>query len=180
MILTSAAIALLCFVLSLFAIVIVNIFKNERSGGEAMIIELGRQAKISFVVWSLCFLFFAVMFVLLLNKNYAVPAAADFAYGIMVYLIFSFIYLIIYNFASRSISATLLEIIDDSPGDKLTSDEVKKIYGIENKYQTELGWMLDSGLLVKSRDHYKNTPMGSLGAKTAILVKKILKLGPGG
>ena len=106
-------------------------------------------------------------------------AIISFIYGIVLYSFCSFIYLSFYYFVNRSVSATILEIIEFSPK-KLTSDEIKEIYNIEKKYQNELRGMLEGRFIIKEGDYYRNSFKGKLFARIAKLTKDYLKLGPGG
>lgn len=171
--------------LSLFSYLLITFFKRARNKKEQPIFGLMREAKLlSSICLIYLFVYSVIYFALmknadiLLNKfNFiAVPEAFGSVYGIAFYSFLSFLYLTFYYLIGRSISATLLEIIDKAPGGRLTLNEVKKIYAIEKKYQNELKGMLDGGFIVKEQDYYKNSFKGSLYAKMAHLIKRLLKL----
>jgi hypothetical protein len=134
------------------------------------------------------FLFFLAFFFnhgpgrldIIIDKLSAMLGVFAFIYGIVFYLILSFIYLALYYLVDRSVSATILEIIDNSPERKLTCDEIKKIYSVENKYQTELKGMLEGGFIIKELDYYKNSLKGSIYARIVRRMKAFFKLGAGG
>ena len=89
-------------------------------------------------------------------------------------------YLTFYYFVDRSVSATLLEIIEKSPPEGLTSGDVKRIYDTERKYQRELNGMLEGRFIIKEGNYYRNSLKGRIYARIARLTKSLLKLGPGG
>ena len=89
-------------------------------------------------------------------------------------------YLSVYYLIDRSVSSTLLEIIENSPEGKLSAKQIKQIYGIENKYHSELKGMREGGFITEKSGCYRNSLKGRLYARLAWLIKIIFKLGPGG
>lgn len=157
----------------------------RRNKKEPVIIELIRQAKLLLCIWAFSFFVYTLIFFIpiekfstLVNKSNFMAVSEDFGfiYGIGLYLILSFLYLTFYYLIDRSVSATILEIIDKAPAGRLSLDEVKKIYNIDKKYQSELSGMLEGGFIVKEQDYYKNSSKGSLYAKIAHFIKSLLKL----
>ncbi|MCX5694708.1 MAG: hypothetical protein NT014_06295 [Candidatus Omnitrophica bacterium] len=187
MILKSIIIAGTC---SLFAFVVhlmLNLLRPGRNKDESMILELQRQRKLLVTIWSLTALLYAWLFFMPVNSkdilvtNFVISDwIIDFFYGIVLYLLLSLIYLTFYYFINRSISATLLEIINLSLNKKLTLDEIKKIYNIEKKYESEIKGMQQGGFITLAKGYYKNTLKGVLYGKLASFIKNMLKLGQGG
>lgn len=187
MVLKAVLLAVFCSFLSLITHLAVSCFKKIRSTEEQLIFELTRQAKLISAIWISAFLIYVLLFFMTpeiittaVNKLNDSWLIIGFGYGIIIYLFLSFMYLTIYYLVDRSVSATLLEIIDNAALKKLTIDEVKRIYDVDKKYQSELKGMLDGGFIITEADYYKNSLKGRLYALAAKFIKGILKLGPGG
>ena len=186
-ILKSVIIAGIC---SLFAFVVhlmLNLLRPGRKKDELMILELQQQRKLLVTIWSLTALLYAWLFFMpvsskgILLTNFGISDwILDFFYGTVLYFLLSFIYLTFYYFINRSISATLLEIIEASLNKKLSLEEIKKIYNIEKKYESEIKGMQQGGFVTLEKGYYKNTFKGVLYGKLASFIKNMLKLGQGG
>lgn len=179
--------AVFCSFICLLLHIIVSFFRLGRRKDEPLIFELNRQTKLLLFIWLVTFSIYVLLFFfpiqamnIVINVSEKVITGISFIYGIIFYTILSFMYLTVYYFVDRSVSATLLEIIENSAGKKLTQNEIKNIYSLENKYQTELTGMLEGRFIIKDGDCYRNSFKGSLYAKIARLMKGILKLGLGG
>jgi len=159
------------------------LFKKERKNSDPPILELKRQTKMLFSIWGAVFIIYCLLFFFpislinnLLSRLYPLLTLINFSYGIIFYFLLCFAYLTFYYFIERSISATLLEIIEYSPDKRLTFEEIKKTYDIEKKYQNELTGMLEGGFIIKEADYYRNTFKGYLFAKVARFARQYLKL----
>lgn len=100
--------------------------------------------------------------------------------GLFLLGVFCFVYLTMYYLFDRSVSATLLECIENSEGKGLSGEEVLRRYSVREKYASELKGMLDGGFLVQEKGAYRNSSKGVFYARIAVRVKKFFKLGPGG
>ena len=180
MILKGILLACVCSLGSLLAHIAITFFRKGRQKNEPVIFELMRHTRLLMVIWSFSFLIYALMFFLGFGNISEMSGTADFIYGIIFYLMLSFIYLAVYYFIARSVSATLLELIDDSPGKKLTIGEIKDIYNVERKYQNELNGMLQGRFIIEESGYYRTSFKGRSYARLARFVKHLLKLGPGG
>ncbi len=187
MVLKAVLLAVCCSALSLIMHLITGCFRKVRSIDEPLILALLRQVRLISAIWIFTFLIYALLFFKspaiitgISDKINSFGAITGFLCGIIIYLLLSFIYLTFYYLIDRSVSATLLEIIDNSVSGKLTLQELTKIYDTDKKYQSELRGMLDGGFITKEEGCYSNSFKGSLYARAVRLMKKILKLGPGG
>lgn len=179
--------AISCSFISLFIHLILSYFRKTQRIKEPLILELLRQTRLLSVIWIITALIYILLFFrfperinILINRLNTSEELISFAYGIAFYLFLSFIYLTIYYLVDRSVSATMLEIINNAASGKLTADEIKKIYNVEKKYHAELKGMLEGRFIKKEDDYYKNSFKGYLYAKVAGEIKKLLRLGPGG
>jgi len=180
-------VAIFCSCLALALHLAINLFRKGRQVGEPAIIELMRQTKLALAIWVGAFVLFIYLFfippvsiVVLTQKISRWGQLPGYAYGIILYAALCFIYLTIYYVLDRSVSATLLEIIENSPEGKLSGKQIKEIYGVEKKYQSELNGMLEGSFTVEEAGFYSNSLKGRLYARIAWMIKIILKLGPGG
>jgi len=187
MLIKAILLAAFCSFVSVATHLAISLFRRGRAEGEPAIHELSRQAKLLANIWAVLFIVYLVLYFIpisgidiLINRFVSIIPIVSFFYGIIVYFFLSFLYLTLYYFINRSVSATILEIIEHSPEKKLTADEIKTIYNIEKKYRTELKGMLEGGFIIKESDSYRNTLKGSLFARIAKLTKGYLKLGLGG
>jgi len=167
--------------------IFIHLFRKGRRCGEPAIFELARQFKLTLVIWLSTFILFAYLFFRppelithLASAIHRIVLSAGYVYGLMLYLFFCFIYLTLYYLIDRSVSSTLLEIIENSPEGELTARQIKEIYGIEDKYRKELKGMLEGGFILAEAGDYANSLKGKIYARFAIALKAILKLGPGG
>jgi len=103
-----------------------------------------------------------------------------FIYGIVLFLIFFFIYLTFYYVVDRSVSSRLMIEIDNAPGKKLTFDQIKSVYDEDTKYANEIQGMLDGGFIREKEGYYSCTPKGLIFAGCASWYKKAFRLGKGG
>ncbi len=179
--------AICCSFVSLLIHLLISFFRKTRSETEPLICELMRQTRLLAAIWISTFLLYAALFFLplekiniLINRLSGIMNVVGFAYGIIVYLFLSFVYLTIYYLTDRSVSATILEIIDSAAQKKLTADEIKNIYDVEKKYQTELKGMLEGRFIIEESDYYRNSLKGRMYASVVRTMKRILRLGPGG
>lgn len=179
--------AITCSFTSAVMHLLVTIFGKGRREKEPLIYELMRHTRSSLVIWIVGFLFYAALFFLPLHKINILISRLDamrdvlgFTYGVALYLFLSFVYLTFYYMADRSVSATILEIIDNADQRKLKTEDIKQIYDVEKKYQSELKGMLEGGFIIKESGYYKNSLKGHAYAFLVKTVKAILKLGPGG
>lgn len=186
MILKGALLALFSSFVSFLVHFCLALLRKQRKDSEPPIFELKRQTKLLSFIWSMAFIVYCLLFFLpinlvnnLVSKLYFSPTLASFIYGIIFYFLLCFAYLTFYYFIERSVSATLLEIIEYSPDKRLTFEEIKKIYDIEMKYQSELTGMLEGGFIIKETDYYRNTFKGHVFAKVARFARQYLKLGQG-
>ncbi|MFA5157418.1 MAG: hypothetical protein WC532_08585 [Candidatus Omnitrophota bacterium] len=186
-IIKSIIIAVICSFTALLLHLFLNIFRKGRQASEPVILELGRQAKISLAAWIFTFILFIVLFFFppaFINalagviNSFENPAA--YIYGVFLYLILCFSYLIVYYFIDRSISATLLEMIENSPEGKLSIQQIKEAYSVSGKYRMELKGMAEGGFIVEESGYFRNSLKGRLYARLALITKAVLKLGPGG
>ncbi|MFC1646147.1 hypothetical protein ACFL2Y_03110 [Candidatus Omnitrophota bacterium] len=187
MVLKGIILAFFCSCISIISHLFINLFRKGRRVDEPVINELKRHAKLLFFIWTFFFFIYALIFFqtpykfkVLIEELVSITKTFGFAYGLFIYLSLSLIYLCVYYFVDRSVSATILEIIDNAAKKKLSIDEIKKVYPPEKKYQMELMGMLQGGFLIKDSDYFKNSFKGRLYAKAARLTKKLLKLGSGG
>lgn len=187
MVIKGIILATVCSFASLAAHLAVSYFRKGRVANGAVIFELGRQMKLLAAIWSITFMVYSVFYFLPLFEidtligrlTFLIPGIS-FVYGIILYLFLCFLYLTFYYFVNRSVSATILEIIDESAGRQLSLEEIKAVYSVEKKYQAELKGMLEGGFIVEESGYYRLALKGSLFATTAKLTKAYLKLGPGG
>jgi hypothetical protein len=180
-------IAVFCSCISLALQIAVNLFRKGRQVNEPVIFELMRQTKLSLVIWVAAFALFIYLFFApaglmtdLAGRISRWGELPGYAYGIILYAALCFVYLTIYYVFDRSVSATLLEIIENSPEAKLSGKQIKEIYGVEKKYQSELKGMLEGGFIIEEAGFYSNSLKGRLYARIAGMIKIIFKLGPGG
>ncbi len=103
-----------------------------------------------------------------------------FFYGVTFFAMLFFIYLTFYYIVDRSVSSRIMIEIENTPGKKLTFDELRNVYKADIKYENELKGMAEGGFVVKEDGFYRNTFKGALVAKIAGGYKKIFKLGKGG
>lgn len=187
LIIRSIIIAVFCSLLALVLHLGINFFRKGRHPGEAVIFELARQAKISLLSWLIVFILFIFLFFKppalitgLGEKILGSGLPMGYAYGIILYVFLCFLYLSAYYLIDRSVSATLLEIIEQFPEGEVDGQKIKEIYGIHDKYLSELKGMCEGGFIIEEAGFYHNSFKGRLYAKLASAVKSILKLGPGG
>ncbi|GEM_PF-2233509 len=182
MIIKGIIIAGICSFAACLIQVLLCLLGPGRGKAEPMILELRRQAKSAILIWLFMALPYAGVF---LRADPAALSgtglvALSFCYGIIFYFFLTCVYLTLYYFVDRSISATLLEIIGDSGEKGLSLDEIKEIYGIEKKYKKELRGMLQGRFIVEERGTFRNTFKGSFCAAGTDFIKRLLKLGKGG
>ena len=103
-----------------------------------------------------------------------------FFYGIIIYIFLFFLYLIFYFIVDRSVSATIMIDIEESPKKELTLEEIEIIYGIDKKYLAELEGMLQGKFIAQDLGYFTNTIKGRLCARFVRFLKGYFKLGPGG
>jgi len=187
MILKSIILAFFCSFLSFILHLVISFFRKGRLKNEPVIFELTRQMKLLLAIWLAFCLFYTILFFwqplkinALINRLNASIPTIGFIYGLFFYLILAFLYLSLYYFVNRSVSATILELIENSPDKKLTETQIKDRYNIENKYQSELRGMLEGKFIIKNQGYYQNTLKGESFALIAKAVKRYLKLGLGG
>ncbi len=187
MILKGIFIALICSFLALLTNLAISLFRKGRIKDEPPLLELKRQGKLLFLIWLFFLILYSVLYSFFPNYletflNSLVNIVGHneeiigFFYGISFYFMLSFIYLCFYYLIDRSITPTLLEIIERSLNQKLSLDEVKTIYNVERKYQMELKGMLEGRFIIKEADSYRNSFKGSLYARLSRLIKRVLKL----
>lgn len=181
------ALATLCSCLSLILHLGISFFRKGRLEGEPSIFGLIRQTKLILFIWAFTFVIYGLLFFkpidkisLLVNGLTGRFDAIGFIYGLCFYLMLAFVYLTFYYFVDRSVSATILEIIDKAPEGKLCYSEIKEVYGVEGKYLSELNGMLQGGFIVEEAGYYRNSFKGRCYAHLAKTVKSFLKLGQGG
>ncbi len=186
-ILKSIIMAGTCSLIAFLTHLMLSLMRQGRHKDEPMILELRHQKRLLITIWLLTtplyvWLFFqpALSGGTLLSKSGIPIQALAFCYGIIFYFFLSFIYLTLYYFVDRSISATILEIIYSSPDKKLTLDGIKKIYNIEKKYEREIKGMMQGKFIIQEEDYFKGTFKGILYGRLANSIKYLLKLGRGG
>jgi len=179
--------AIACSGLSLAAHLVLIRMKKKGLATELRILKLRRYAWSALMVWLFTFLIYAYIFFAWFDKTGILDAeagrgmaAASFLFGIFFYLILSFVYLAFYYLIDRSVSSTLLEIIDNSPSKKLKLKEIEMEYNVGRKYETELTGMLDGGFITQESRYYRNTMKGKVYARSIKSIKGLLKLGTGG
>lgn len=187
MLLKSMILAFFCSFVSIILHLVISFFRKGRLENEPEIFELSRQWKLLFSLWMIFFLVYASLFFWqapainsLITRVNAIIPALDFIYGIFLYLMLSFMYLSFYYFINRSVSATILELIENSADKKLTEEQIKNLYNIENKYRSEIKGMLDGRFIIQESGYYRNALKGKIFAHLANFMKSYLKLGPGG
>jgi len=187
MIIKGIVLALLCSAASLCMHLAISYFRKGRQGGEPVIFELGRQTKLLAAIWGATFIVYALFYFLPLSGIDALAGqlaslipGTGFIYGMVLYLFLCFLYLTFYYFLNRSVSATILEFIDESARGQLSLEEIKAVYSAEKKYHAELKGMLEGGFIVEKSGCYRTTLKGRLFGWIAKLTKAYLKLGPGG
>lgn len=180
-------VALFCSSMALALHFSITLFRKGRRVDEAVIFELLRQVKLSLAAWVLTFIFYVILFFYspkwIIDLAGGIMRAGElpgYVYGIILYAILCFVYLSVYYIVDRSMSSTLLEIIENSPEGKLSAKQIKQIYGIENKYNSELKGMLEGGFITEESGSYGSSLKGRLYARLARGIKIIFKLGPGG
>ncbi|OGX15644.1 MAG: hypothetical protein A2166_02620 [Omnitrophica WOR_2 bacterium RBG_13_41_10] len=187
MVLIGIILAIIFSFVGLIAHLIISFFRKGRAPDEPVIFELSRQMKLLMWIWGILLLPFMFLFffppsaiIVLANRLNSVIAKIDFSYGIIIYLFLAFIYLTLYYLVNRSVSATILELIETSQNKRLSVSEIKQRYDIENKYQSELKGMLEGGFITQESQYYSNTLKGKIFAAIASFMKQQLKLGAGG
>ncbi len=180
-------VALFCSSMALALHFSLTLFRKGRRIDEPVIFELLRQVKLSLADWTLTFILYVILFfkapkwvIDLADGISRLGGMPGYVYGIILYAILCFVYLSVYYLIDRSVSSTLLEIIENSPEGKLSAKQIKQIYGIENKYHSELKGMREGGFITEKSGCYRNSLKGRLYARLAWLIKIIFKLGPGG
>jgi len=187
MIVKGIILASLCSVASLLMHLAVSCFRKGRAGSEPVIFELGRQIRLLAAIWAVAFMVYSLFYFLplpgidaLASRSASLIPGTGFIYGMVLYIFLCFLYLTFYYFINRSVSATILEIIDESAQGQLSLEEIKAVYSVEKKYQAELKGMLEGGFIVEGSGYYRATLKGRLFAAIAKFTKAYLKLGPGG
>jgi hypothetical protein len=180
-------IAIACSLFAFILHVAAGLLRKGRRADEPVIFELSRQVRAALYAWCAAFVLLAIFFfhppVLIISLAAwlnRLSGLTGYIYGAMVYVFLCFTYLTVYYLVDRSVSSTLLEIIENSPEGRLSAGQVKEIYNVENKYRSELRCMRDGGFIVEESGYYRNTLKGRIYSRLARLVKIILKLGPGG
>jgi hypothetical protein len=180
-------IAAFCSCLALLLQVAMSLFRRGGRTGKPAIFELIRQVNLSSVIWVIVSILFVYLFfvppgsiIVLSDRISRSGELPGYIYGIILYIILCFVYLSVYYLIDRSVSSTLLEIIENSPEGKLSAKQIKQIYGIENKYHSELKGMQEGGFITEESGFYRDSLKGRLYARLARLIKIIFKLGPGG
>lgn len=110
-------------------------------------------------------------------------SAADIAaviHGVIVLSICFFFYMAAYYLVDRSVSSRMMIEIEKSPQKRLKFDQLKSNYDIDKKYRGELDGMLQGGFLYIDGKRYRCTWKGRMLVRIAVVIKKYLKLGPGG
>jgi len=179
--------SLVCSFAALTLHLALNLFRKGRQAHDPVFLELLRQARLSLAAWSIMFILYVYLFFSppgsigkLLSVAGGGGLSAAYIYGAVLYTALCFIYLTAYYFFDRSVSATLLEIIEDSPQGALSCPQVKEAYGVKSKYHSELSGMRSGGFIVEKCGKYRNTVKGRLHGRIALITKAVLKLGPGG
>lgn len=102
-------------------------------------------------------------------------------FGLIMIFSFFFVYLTFYYVLDRSVSSRMMMEIEKSPGKKLTYEQLKTLYGIDEKYIQNLDGMVQGGFAAVDQDgRFSCTLKGAFVARISHFLKSVLKLGSGG
>ncbi|MBN1353327.1 MAG: hypothetical protein JW994_01475 [Candidatus Omnitrophica bacterium] len=104
----------------------------------------------------------------------------QYLYGLFFFAMLFFLYLSVYYVFDRSVSSRIMIEIENSPGKKLTFEQLKAAYDADTKYLNELKGMMEGGFVSKYGSYYRNTIKGAMVGKLASFYKRIFRLGKGG
>ncbi len=97
--------------------------------------------------------------------------------GLFVYFFLLFFYFHLIIVFDSSVTTRIMIEIDRSPDRRLTVDQVKSRYSLEDKFERELADMEHVGRIVKDGEFYKNTTKGSFHAKVVGFLRDYLNIG---
>lgn len=150
---------------------------------ESAIRKLQKHAQVMLLCWTGGFpVFVFLLGVLSCNcSGISYPSRGElFLVGIAMLLGLFFIYTAVYFLVDRSISSRMMIEIEKSPKKGLTFEELKDVYGIDAKYRDEIEGMVRAGFLIKKDGRYTCSPKARVISAIGAMLKKLLKLGPGG
>ncbi len=118
--------------------------------------------------------------VLSLSTIQFLSATLNFLSGLMLYIFLFLGYCQFYFIVDRSISVRVMIEIDNADGERLSYDDIMRVYSFHGILRRRLDHMLEDRFLVKEGEFYRNTSKGRAEAKVFRFLKDFLKLGPGG
>jgi hypothetical protein len=156
-----------CFLLFLSHIFILHKFNIRRK-----FFAIAVSSSCGLFLYSVCFLatpksfFYGVIPVILLA----------FLNGAFLHFFLGYFYLHLIQLIDRSLSTRMMVEIEKSPSHKLSAQELKQAYSIDEKISYELEDMVVLGRLVKENGAYKLTPKGKFHSGVFKMIRNYLKL----
>ena len=100
--------------------------------------------------------------------------------GVVAFWFMFFVYISVYYIIDRSVSSRIMISIENATDKRMTFGQIKKIYGVEQKYLHELQGMQEGGFIREEDGKYFNTLKGKIFAYYASFFKKVYRVGLGG
>ncbi|OGS22562.1 MAG: hypothetical protein A2252_03015 [Elusimicrobia bacterium RIFOXYA2_FULL_39_19] len=102
----------------------------------------------------------------------------NFTIGFMLYVFLFMCYGQFYFILDRSLSVRMM--VELSKQNKVTYDELKKVYSPDEVYARRFKHLVESGCSIETNGYYTNTPKGNALSWIFTISKKILQVWPGG
>lgn len=103
--------------------------------------------------------------------------AVDFINGLFVYGFFLYFYAHLVIVFDRCVTVRMMVDIEESRDKRLSLDQIKSGYDLEDKFRYEVEDMVFLKRLVKEKNYIKNAPMGRTHAKVIEAVRKYMNIG---
>ncbi len=143
-----------------------------------------RRFRTLLIVSLFCLLLYSLSYYWLVlsgaNKtlNAVLPSAfVDTLNGIFVYFFCFYFYAHLVIVLDRSVSVRMMTDIDRSDRRKLTLEELKSEYSLEDKFRYEVDDMIYLDRLIKTGDFIRNTPKGRTHAVIIKFLRDYLNIG---
>ena len=99
--------------------------------------------------------------------------------GLVVYLLLFLSYCCLY-FTDHSLSVAYMIELEHRPGRTLTRTELKKRFPHDTMLRQRLGDLISNHYIIQEGECYRLAPKGKLFAGTLGIIKRVLRLEPGG
>ena len=100
--------------------------------------------------------------------------------GMLIYMFLWFGYCQFYFVVDRAISVRIMIEVENAPGKKLTADQIRQVYDLDDMLSRRLQQVLEQKYVTVNSGSYSNTQKGRFEGLVFQFLKKYLQLGRGG